>query len=344
MGKKLKDNLSSRYFEAANKMKSQHARRRIAAYVESYDDIFFWRSVLSDFEDDTRYFQVMLPSRLQHLERGKKAVLMNLLMDKVGRDMIACVDADYDYLMQGATEMSKQVTTNPYVFHTYAYAIENLQCYAPSLYETSVMVTLNDHHIFDMEAYLRDYSLAIFPLFVWSIWFYRTPNYGEFTIMDFLRVIEPGHFTMAKAEDMVARVRRKVGKRINQLQQKYPNNKENYLQVKEDIKRLGVTPDTTYLYIQGHHLFDKVVVPMLNKVCMQLIREREVEISQQSVHGTQQRNELSSYRNSIEAIPSMLKKNTRYKQSEPVARIQADLERYLELTKQNHTNNDIDRE
>ena len=344
MGKKLKDNLSSRYFEAANKMKSQHARRRIAAYVESYDDIFFWRSVLSDFEDDTRYFQVMLPSRLQHLERGKKAVLMNLLMDKVGRDMIACVDADYDYLMQGATEMSKQVTTNPYVFHTYAYAIENLQCYAPSLYETSVMVTLNDHHIFDMEAYLRDYSLAIFPLFVWSIWFYRTPNYGEFTIMDFLRVIEPGHFTMAKAEDMVAKVRRKVGKRINQLQQKYPNNRDNYLQVKEDIKRLGVTPDTTYLYIQGHHLFDKVVVPMLNKVCMQLIREREVEISQQSVHGTQQRNELSSYRNSIEAIPSMLKKNTRYKQSEPVARIQADLQRYLELTKQNHTNNDIDRE
>ena len=269
---------------------------------------------------------------------------MNLLMDKVGRDMIACVDADYDYLMQGATEMSKQVTTNPYVFHTYAYAIENLQCYAPSLYETSVMVTLNDHHIFDMEAYLRDYSRAIFPLFVWSIWFYRTPNYGEFTIMDFLRVIEPGHFTMAKAEDMVARVRRKVGKRINQLQQKYPNNKENYLQVKEDIKRLGVTPDTTYLYIQGHHLFDKVVVPMLNKVCMQLIREREVEISQQSVHGTQQRNELSSYRNSIEAIPSMLKKNTRYKQSEPVARIQADLQRYLEMTKQNHTTNDTDRE
>lgn len=344
MGKKLKDNLSSRYFEAANKMKSQNARRRIAAYVESYDDIFFWRSVLSDFEDDTRYFQVMLPSRLQHLERGKKAVLMNLLMDKVGRDMIACVDADYDYLMQGATEMSKQVTTNPYVFHTYAYAIENLQCYAPSLYETSVMVTLNDHHIFDMEAYLRDYSQAIFPLFVWSIWFYRTPNYGEFTIMDFLRVIEPGHFTMAKAEDMVARVRRKVGKRINQLQQKYPNNKDNYLQVKEDIKRLGVTPDTTYLYIQGHHLFDKVVVPMLNKVCMQLIREREVEISQQSVHGTQQRNELSSYRNSIEAIPSMLKKNTRYKQSEPVARIQADLQRYLELTKQNHITNDTVRE
>ena len=237
-----------------------------------------------------------------------------------------------------------RVTTNPYVFHTYAYAIENLQCYAPSLYETSVMVTLNDHHIFDMEAYLRDYSQAIFPLFVWSIWFYRTPNYGEFTMTDFLHVIEPGHFTMARAGDMLANVRRKVDKRINQLRHEYPNARESYLQVKQDIKRLGVTPDTTYLYIQGHHLFDKVVAPMLDKVCMQLIREREVEITRQSIHGTQQRNELSCYRNSIEAIPSMLKKNTRYKQSEPVARIQADLQRYLELTKQNHTTNDTDRE
>ena len=344
MGKRLKDSLSSHYFEAANMMKSQRARRRIAAYVESYDDIFFWRSVLSDFEDDTRYFQVMLPSRMQHLDRGKKAVLMNLLMDKVGRDMIACVDADYDYLVQGATETSKQVTTNPYVFHTYAYAIENLQCYAPSLYETSVMVTLNDHHIFDMEAYLRDYSQAIFPLFVWSIWFYRTPNYAEFTMTDFLHVIEPGHFTMARAGDMLANVRRKVDKRINQLRHEYPNARESYLQVKQDLKRLGVTPDTTYLYIQGHHLFDKVVAPMLDKVCMQLIRERELEITRQSIHGTQQRNELSCYRNSIEAISSMLKKNTRYKQSEPVARIQADLERYLGQTKQVHTTNDTNRE
>ena len=54
MPTKLKDNLSSRYFEAANKLKSKLARRRIVAYVESYDDVYFWRTVLSRFEDDTR--------------------------------------------------------------------------------------------------------------------------------------------------------------------------------------------------------------------------------------------------------------------------------------------------
>lgn len=58
-----------------------------------------------------------------------------------------------------------------------------------------------------------------------------------------------------------------------------------------DLRRLGVTPATTYLYIQGHHLFDKVVVPMLTMVCTRLIREREQEITRESTHATQRRNE-----------------------------------------------------
>lgn len=47
MSNRLKDNLNSRYFEAANQMTSKKAKRRIVAYVESYDDIYFWRTVLA---------------------------------------------------------------------------------------------------------------------------------------------------------------------------------------------------------------------------------------------------------------------------------------------------------
>ena len=39
MPSKLRDNINSKYFEAANALKSKKARRRIVAYVESYDDI-----------------------------------------------------------------------------------------------------------------------------------------------------------------------------------------------------------------------------------------------------------------------------------------------------------------
>ena len=255
MNKRLRDNISSDYMGAANRLNSRHSRRKIVAYVESYDDIFFWRTILSGFENDQRYFEVMLPTRVDYLERGKKAVLMNLLSHNVGNEMIACVDADYDYLIQGATPTSQEINDNNSIFHTYAYAIENLQCYAPSLHDVSVAVTLNDHSIFDFEDYLAQYSEAIFPLFVWNIWYYRTTHYSDFTITDFNKVIDIGNFDLRDPYTALHNLRQKVGRRVDQMQRQNPNAFQSYSQVKVLLKQLGVTPQTTYLYVQCHHLF-----------------------------------------------------------------------------------------
>ncbi len=328
MGKRLRDNITSQYIEAANRLNSQHARRRIVAYVESYDDIFFWRSILSHFETKDRYFEVMLPSRLEHLERGKKAAIMSLIAGGgIGKDMIACVDADYDYLQQGTTLTSKTILESPFIFHTYAYAIENMQCFAPSLHEICVAATLNDNQKFDFEAFLREFSLAIYPLFVWNIWSYRMSAPQKFTITDFLRAIEMGNLSPETANEQLATLRRRVGHRINILQRQHPDAKESYLQVKEDLKRLGVLPDQTYMYIQGHHLFDKIVMPLMKKVCNQLMREREREISRQSVHTTQYNNELSCYTSSVGDVLLMMRRNTGFMASEQYKKIVADLEK-----------------
>ena len=210
---KLRDNITSGYLDAANRLAAKNKRRRIVAYVESYDDIYFWRTVLSRFEDDTRYFEVMLPSH-KKLERGKKSVLMNFIGKSVGPSMIACVDADYDYLLQGVTPQSRNVLQSPYVFHTYAYAIENLQCYAPSLHDVCTAVTLNDHRIFDFRDYLRQYSEAIFPLFVWSVWSYRTGNHNRFSLADLARIIDPGGFNVQQPQPSIDHLRRKVNTKI----------------------------------------------------------------------------------------------------------------------------------
>ncbi len=326
MSRRLNENLSSLYFEAANKLNSKSARQKIVAYVESYDDVFFWRSVLSDFENEHRYFEVMLPSRLT-LTKGKKQVLMNLLEERVGDNMIACVDADYDYLLQGATAVSEKIIHSRYVFHTYVYAIENYQCYAPSLHNVCVMVTLNDHALFDFVDYLTKFSEAIFPLFVWNIWVYRNTHYGEFTITDFNRVIETGNFNLQNPDAVIAHVRHKVGRKVQMLQRAHPNAKESWLKLKEELKALGVTPQTTYLYIQGHHLFDNVVVPMLKRICDLLIRERENEIYSKAAHTVQKHNEMSCYTHSLADITQMLKKNMGYQRSEPYKRLCRDLER-----------------
>lgn len=332
MPSKLRDNINSKYFEAANALKSKKARRRIVAYVESYDDIYFWRTVLSDFENDKLYFEVMLPSK-GDLTRGKKSVLMNFLKgEPLGRDMIACVDADYDYLIAGRTQQSKKVIESPYVFHTYVYAIENYQCYAPSLHNVCVSVTLNDHRIFDFREYFSLFSETLFPLFVWSIMLYRNGNYPKFSISDFNRIADPGGFSVHNPETSISNVKRKVHTKINELQRMFPEAKEEYLKTKNDLKILGVTPQTTYLYIQGHHLFDTVVSPILSKVCNLLRQERQNEIFHATAHKTQKRNEMTCYENSLQDIKVMLKKNSGYTSSDQFRLLQNDIRKYLDYS------------
>ena len=324
----LTQNLTSQYIEAANKLGSKKARRRIVAYVESYDDIFFWRTALSRFENKERYFEVMLPSR-DTLQRGKKSVLMSAIADGAGRDMIACVDADYDYLLQGCTPMSEKMLNNPFVFHTYVYSIENYQCYAEGLHNVGVMVALNDHAIFDFEEFMRQYSEAIFPLFVWSVMVYRTGEFSRFSLSDFNNIASIGALNIADPQPALAHLRRKAFNKVKWLQQHLPGKKKEYLKLKDELTKLGVTPQNTYLYIQGHHLFDAVILPIMTKVCNRLRAERQNEIHHSAIHHTQMRNELSCYENCLEDTRSMLKKNIGYINSPQFIQLQADIEKYL---------------
>lgn len=320
--------ITSDYISAANKLQGKKARRRIVAYVESYDDVLFWRMVLSQFENEKQYFEVMLPTQ-STLNKGKRQALLALMRQGAGKDMIACVDADYDYLIQGNTHQSEFMLNNPYVIHTYVYAIENYQCYAPSLHNVCVMATLNDHILFDFNQFLSEYSRALFPLFVWSIMLYRKGEYHHFTITDFNIVATIKHMRISQMGEAVDKVRHKAFVKVKELQRKLPGRKEEYLKTKDSLFALGVTPETTYLYMQGHHLFDNVVAPTMQSVCDELRREREREIKSKALHSLQMQNELSAYTKAQSDISSMLKKNQGYTQSAPYQRMIADIDKLL---------------
>ncbi len=329
MARRLTDNISSRYIEAANRLRPNKARRRVVAYVESYDDVFFWRSVLDEFESDTLTFEVMLPSRT-NLGKGKKNVLSNRLGNQLGQSLIACVDADYDYLMQGATPISREIIENPFVFHTYVYAIENFQCYARGLHEVCVMATLNDREVIDLEAFMEEYSRIIWPLFVWNVWVYRYDCYSRFTLLDFgglvsLRDVNPFH-----PERTLETLRHTVNRKINWMQQHYPEGKKTYKPLREQLLQLGLTPETAYLYMQGHSLFDGVVLPLLTPLCVHLRKEREAEIRRNAVHTQQRQNELSCYQRRLGAIDQMLRKSTKFRESDIYQRLRQDLQAFVE--------------
>ena len=321
---KLAHHISSQYMTAANALRSEKSRRKIIAYVESYDDVLFWRTVLRRFENEKQFFEIMLPTKEEKkrtvLGRGKRSAIGSLLQN-TGHDMIACVDADYDYLLQGASEGSRALLHTPYVFHTFAYSIENLPCYAKGLHDVCVMTTLNDRRVFDFELFLKRYSEEVWPLFCWSVALYRKFDYHSLSITDMDNIISPGRITIGNTEEVLKKLRGRVKHKIGTLRQNHPRISKTITQTEQSLRSLGLSPETTYLFIHGHSLFDKLVVPLLKAVCRKLIEEREQEIRLLAIHKTQLSNELSCYNNSIGDTVSMLKKSTAYTESPLFAKI-----------------------
>ena len=317
--------ISSQYVQAANRLAGKHARKSIVAYVESFDDVAFWSTLLRPLETEDFYFEVMLPSKTS-LCKGKKIALANQL----GPHMIACVDADYDYLMQGASPTSEQVCNSPYVFHTLVYAIENFHCHASSLHNVCVAATLNDRHVFDFEAFMRDFSEIIHPLFVWNVWCYREGKFKQFSMADFYRIVRLHDINLYHPEQELNDLRRRVNSKIARLQHQFPEAKKGYKPLKAELIELGVTPETTYLFMRGHDLLDGVVALLTSKVCDMLRRERERDIHKYAEHAKQMQNELASYQHSVAPVEDVLKHHNGYATTPQYLWVQDQLKRFLE--------------
>lgn len=332
MSKRLSDNLNSLYISAANRMKSKQARHKIVAYVESYDDVFFWRNILGDYEDDKHYFEVMLPSS-DSLAKGKKTALSNMLGPRLGANMIACVDSDYDYLLQDNTQVSRYINHSKYVLQTYVYAIENYQCYAQSLHDVCTTATLNDHRLLDFEEFMKIYSRIVYPLFLWSVWYHRKGDVHEFSLMDFCGIIGIDRVNPDHPERSLQKLEKKVNRKLRNLRRRHPEAEADMTSLKGDLGRLGITPDTTYLFVQGHHIMESVIYNLLIPVCTRLRKERESEISRLAEHGIQRSNELSCYRDRQLSVESVLRRNTNFKQCGMYKKLDNDIKKILSNTK-----------
>ncbi len=329
MAKNLKGNLTSTYWGAAQKMTSKGTRRKVVAYVESYEDVAFWRNILSELEDQSCYFQIMLPS-VRSLAKGKKMALMSALRDiSLGGNMIACVDSDYDYLLQNSTHTSSKVNQHPYIFQTYTYAVENYHCCAETLREVCTQATLNDHFIVNFPNFFSQYSKIIYPLFVWNIYFYRQRRESEFCMTDFNLCTRIDNFNSHRVQDSLREVQRRVAREIEKLEKRYATEIFKVDKLTRELSRLGVEAENCYLFIQGHHLMDNVVMKLLVPVCTKLRREREEEIRRLAISEEQFQNEISSYHHSISGIEFVLRKNFNFKELFLYKKLKEDLMRFL---------------
>jgi hypothetical protein len=188
---------------------------------------------------------------------------------------------------------------------------------------------MNDRKMVDVESFMSLFSQIAYSLFEWSVWFYRKGNLKGFSMTEFNSYVRLDHVKVTQPEEALMQMDKRVKNKLRQLENTYPYALDEIEAMKAEFTYLGVTPETTYMFIQGHHIMESVVMKLLAPICSALRREREEEIKRLAVHHLQYKNEMAGYEHRVLGIDVVLSKHTGYKDSPLYQRIENDVREFL---------------
>lgn len=311
-----------------NRLAIAEGQRLIRVHVEGYDDVAFWRDIFDEFESDKLTFEISVAPR-KDLAKGKK-VLLDML-SQTSEERIVCVDSDFDYLLDGQTTQSHKVLNSPYVFHSYSYSIENLLCYAPGLRSICTKATKNDTPVLDFEEWFEQYSRIIYPVFLWYVYSAKLDDLTLYKLDSFKNDVRVLYIDLeTQGKSTLEWVERKVARRLEFLERTYPEFIKLVAAEGERMKTRDLFPENTYLFMQGHTLFENVTIPILESICSKLRHLEKGRINASTASGTPLLNAFENYHNSTQlGVRNLLLTNTNYKDCFLYKRLRDDILLYI---------------
>lgn len=236
----------------------------IGVRVENPNDIDFW-----DFT-----FRKALPnSRLEFFPQchgypssgttGKDCVL--LLKDYADKELVLCVDSDYDYLLENDFQ-------NSFIFQTYVYALENYWSYAEGLKNILEKTTNTEGIDIDLMAYFKSYSEVIYEVLTCSLYSEKL-NDGQLTRKNYGKEIGFNTIKILPIEAGLVTLNGHLEKFIASLNLDY-QSKTEFNTFRKRLSELGLVKQNAYLFVPCHDLFDRVTLPLLKIIGKQILKEK----------------------------------------------------------------------
>lgn len=316
--------LNSDYFKAYS------LGKYVTVFVENEDDVPFWSRMLKRYASSHLKFRITFAFR-EELHRGKTELL--ILQDGAGDFMLICVDSDYDYLLQEATEDSKAINHNPYIFQTYTYSVENYRCFANSLAELCIQASLHDEPLFDFVEFLESYSVIVYELFVFSFYFRKIGDTSTFPVRDFSACFGiQGRINISEnARAALQQLQTIIEQKVAAFKTSHPDADIEALAA--ELAQRGVQKTNTYLFVRGHTLYHALILPLLRSVVPVLKSHKRAEFVRQaggnSEHLSRKQQE---YQRQILDIDTLLAANTNYDDCFLMRYIQRDIEQYIRIS------------
>lgn len=324
----LLNNLNSDWIKAVSALQPKGAAPRVLVYVESDEDIAFWRNVLADYKHFGVNFEINLPS--DNFAKGKLQVLA--LQENTGPNLILCVDSDLDYLLDGHSGQSKAILENPFIFQTYTYSIENYFCFAPSLHQLCVQATLNDRALLDFEEVMGLYSKVIYELFLWLVHLEANGDHATLSISNFdaiVRILLAPMDVITALNIALDELKSRVDAKVAELERMFPHTIMDVRSTAIRLEALGLTSESTYLFAKGHTILTNVVLSFLRPVCETLHLEKLASLKGAALPVETRNQLLSKQKNARLSIDKLIHANTEFKSCFLYLKIKADLDQYF---------------
>jgi len=200
-------------------------KRIIEVYVESQEDVTFWRR-LFNFKN-IKSIDVK-PVRRIRGSNGKGEILKSILDGDLipGRSLLIAIDSDYDFLK--CTNLN--FYNSPYIFQTYAYSIESYYFYPEHVLEACLNATNTSNIPTEMFRITEAFES-------WS-----AKNYANF-----ISFIKDGNRDCSDA------VYDSLSKLDISTLEKMPE-----FEICDELRAKGLNSLNLYLFINGHKLEEKV--------------------------------------------------------------------------------------
>ena len=288
--------------------------------VEDEDDARFWNDLLHSVLPE-KQFEVSPYQRtttgVSKLVKGKQHILNDTSV--YGKNYIACVDSDYDYIL---TEYSpyKDALQSPFVYQTCAYSCENLLCEPSTLSEVCFKCTTCST-TYDFVGFCEGLSSCLYPLLSWSLYLSSLGLSSELGMSEMWKSVLPcdeGINTQTE-QQLLAKVEMLVQERVDCFQTKYPDMQKSVDGFVHDLQnRFRLTPTTAYLFVRGHDLFDYILNVLIKPECDKLKSEHRRNLIVNCAHAQERDNLLNHYKSCCRDHRQSLRDNFMYKEKCPL--------------------------
>jgi len=249
----------------------------IICYVEGMEDEHFWKDIFSSFapELNIMFFSY---SRENNLKSGKQTVLTEHNINNSSANLILCVDSDLEYLLK-----NEPLCSHPYIFHTYTYSIENNKISPEALARIVEKSSYPDANIltFSFIKFIKEYSKASYPLLPYILYFEKK-KFEQMVSEPLLSkkklksvfCIEPNEIDLNdNANNVIIGLKNRVSSLIDKIKQKH--NNIDLTQINSNLFELNIKPEDTYLYLNGHIMYDCVIKILMKKVIENYRKEKQ---------------------------------------------------------------------